>query len=498
MYILANSCRVLTCIALLVFSTMCWAQGATATDSAVAEKEEIKLGDRPVYRGKLPSLASLNIRDAILEEVYSGLTKPWAMEFISANEMILTEIGGKLFRYQLDNNEITEITGLPEIATDQLQTGLLDIEIHPDFESNQKIYFSYVISDEKTRKYYLTVVTSAVLQGNALVDLQEIVRSGPFGWSPSNFGGALEFDADGYLYISIGDRSEHQLAQIGDRLEGKILRLHDDGGVPDNNPFVNDDLIDDRIYALGVRNPQGLHFDATYGRLFESDHGPMGGDEVNIIEAGRNYGWPIATYGKNYTTASIGEGSHKAGMEQPLFYYVPSEALSPITVYRGEMFDEWDGHILVGVLRGKHVSKLDIDGRVIRSEYPFLSEIRDRIRDVKVASDGSIFVLAQKGTLYRLFRPPQTEFQPEPARGEQVYQMACAGCHDVGADNAPKLGVRADWENVLKQSISDTYKHTIEGYNDMPPRGLCNLCNDDHLRITVDYMLEQARNQTID
>ena len=495
MSIITHTTRILSCTVLLFSSALCWAQGQAPVDSEASGKEEIKLGDRPAYLGKLPSLASLNIRDAILEEVYSGLTKPWAMEFLSDDELLITEIDGKLFRYQISSKKLTEISGLPEIATEQLQTGLLDVEIHPDFESNQKIYFSYVISDEKTRKYYLTVVARAILQANALVEVQEIVRSGPFGWSPSNFGGALEFDTEGYLYISIGDRSEHQLAQMGDRLEGKILRLHDDGSVPDDNPFVDDSNIDNRIYAFGVRNPQGLHFDETYGQLFESDHGPMGGDEVNIIEAGRNYGWPIATYGKNYTSASIGEGSHKKGMEQPLFYYVPSEALSPITVYRGEMFDDWDGHILVGVLRGKHISKLDIDDRVIRSEYPFLNEIRDRIRDVKVASDGSIYVLAQKGSIYRLFRPPATEFQQEPTRGEQVYQMACAGCHDVGADNAPKLGVADDWKKIMKQPLNRTYKHTIEGYKSMPERGLCNICSDEHLRITVDYMLEQVAGQ---
>ena len=260
-----------------VFSSSVLAQGQVEITPTESASEEQKLGDRPPYKGDLPSLASLNIRDAHLEEVLTGLTKPWAMEFLSDDELIITEIGGKLYRYGLKAKKLTEISGLPKIATDQLQTGLLDVEIHPEFGSNRRIYFSYVVSDEKTGKYYLTAVAAATLEDNQLSGLREILRAGPYGWSPSNFGGALEFDTDGYLYVSIGDRSEHELAQQGDRLEGKILRLHDDGRVPSDNPFVGDDAVDDRIYALGVRNPQGLHFDDKTGYLFESDHGPMGG-----------------------------------------------------------------------------------------------------------------------------------------------------------------------------------------------------------------------------
>ncbi len=446
---------------------------------------------------KLWSLPALNISDATLEVMVSGLTYPWAFEFLSQNELIITELSGNLLRYDLESKTLRQISGLPEIAVDTEQSGLLDVEIHPDFVNNKRIYFSYVAKDQDTGRFFLTAVASGILDDDQLLNSEQILAAGPFGWSPSNFGGALEFDADGFLYVAIGDRSEHMFAQHGDRLQGKILRLNDDGSTPGDNPFVDDPNVDDRIYALGVRNPQGLHFDSQSGMLYESEHGPKGGDEVNIITAGANYGWPEITYGQKYPDVGIGEigqaGTHLAGMEQPLFYYLPSEAVSPIITYRGEMFSDWDGHLLIGTLKGKHISKLDVDGTTVRSEYPILKEINGRIRDIKIAHDGSIYILSQTGTLYRLFRTPPDTPVVETDKGEMIYGWACSGCHDTGADDAPRLNVRSEWKQIENQPLELTYSHVIEGYLDMPARGLCSICTDDHLRSTVDYMLEQVQ-----
>jgi len=462
-------------------------------------KKEPAQAPPPPFQGEVHSLALLNIRDASMEVVLTGLEHPWAFEFLNPNEVIITELAGRLLRYRIDTGTLVSIDGLPEIATDTEQSGLLDVELHPDFASNQRIYFSYVSRDEKPTNFRLTAVQSAILQEDHLLDSKQILAAKPFDWSPSNFGGALEFDAAGFLYVSIGDRSEHHYAQDGHRLQGKILRLHDDGSTPKDNPFVKDPDVDDRIYALGVRNPQGLHFDLQTGILFESEHGPMGGDEVNRIFAGANYGWPAISYGKNYVEGGLGEvglsGTHKQGMEQPLFYYLPSIAVSVIEVYRGKMFGEWEGHLLVGTLKRKNIRKLDLDGEVIRADYPILKEVKGRIRDLKVADDGSIYILSQTGTLFRLFRTAS----PTPAKktndAEMIYDLVCSACHDTGADQAPVLSARESWSEIAKQPLELTYKHVIEGYNAMPARGLCNICTDEHLQSTVDYMFEKVRAQ---
>ena len=459
-------------------------------------------GQPPPYRGDLPSLAAVNQRDARLDVVIAGLKQPWAFEFISDDEILINEFPGSMQHLRLSDRRLTAIANVPAVANDTAQSGLLDLALHPDFARNRRIYFSYVITDEATGKYRKTVVDTALLDNHELVDVQRIVAGDPWGWSPSNFGGALAFDDESYLYVTIGDRSDAAIAQMGDKLPGKLLRLHDDGKVPADNPFVADAAIDDRIYALGLRNAQGLYFDAPSGVLFAAEHGPMGGDEVNIMRAGGNYGWPEITYGKSYTTASISDDTHRAGMLQPIFYYLPSEAISPLVVYRGDMFPEWDGDVLVGALKGKHVSKLDYDNRdaassdsgIVRSEYPILTEINERVRDLKVDQQGAVYILTQPGKLYRLWREKETSAaQKKTLPGAAVYDVVCSGCHAVGANAAPRLSQPQQWQRVLQQPAELTYKHVIEGYRDMPERGLCYQCSDAELIATTDYMLEQVK-----
>ncbi len=467
------------------------ATGAWAA-SANGETPDTGSGVPPAYEGALKSLAALNVRDAVLETRLDGLARPWAFEFVDATRVLITELHGRLLVADLETGSTTGITGVPEFVTGHEQTGLLDVALYPDFAQSRRIVFSYVEADPGTGRYYTPVIAAGRLADDQLVDRVTLLRVTPYGWSPSNFGGALAFGPDGRLYVSIGDRSEDGLAQRGDRLEGKILRLEPDGGTPPDNPFVDDPAVDDRVFALGVRNVQGLVFDPGTGQLYAAEHGPLGGDEINRIVAGANYGWPVITYGRNYSTAPMGEGTHREGMQQPLFYYLPSEAISPLEIYQGAMFDEWQGDLLVGALKGRHVSKLDLDGDVVRSEYPLLGELGARVRDIKAHPDGSIYVLLQNGALVRLFRDGSA---PAPATGGapgEIYALVCAGCHDTGAESAPGLDESARWKLIDQQPREAIYRRVIEGFGAMPARGLCNLCTDDHLRATVDYMLERG------
>jgi len=440
----------------------------------------------------LQTLAAVNITNAHLRPVLDGLVRPRAFEFLDERRLLVTQMDGQLLLVDLDSGQRTPVAGVPEVASEQEQTGLLDVEIHPDFANNALVYLSYVTRDPAAPSYYRTDVARARLVEGRLEDLTVILRADPYGWAPSNFGGAMEFDAAGKLYVSIGDRGEHELGQRGDRLEAKVLRLNDDGSVPADNPFLDDPAVDDRIYAIGLRNAQGLFFDRETGLLFESEHGPLGGDEVNIVEAGANYGWPVVTYGNSYDARRMGEGTHKPGMRQPIFYYLPSEAVSPLVRYRGDMFSEWDGHLLVGALKGEHVSKLDVDGTVVRSEYPILRELGGRVRDIKVAGDGSIYFLVQTGHLYRLDRDPPGEAQAPPVDPAEIYAMVCAGCHDNGSYNAPNPAVADDWDAVLAQPLEAVYANMMNGKGDMPARGLCHICSEENLRRTVDLMLQRA------
>ncbi len=232
------------------------ADQAQQTDAA----QQRQSGQPPPYHGDLPSLAAVNQRDARLEVIIDGLQRPWAFEFLNEDEILINEFPGSMQHLRLSDRRLTAIDKVPEVANDSAQSGLLDLALHPDFARNRRIYFSYVITDEATGKYRKTVVDTAILDGFELVDVQRIVAGDPWGWSPSNFGGALAFDDESYLYVTVGDRSDAAIAQMGDKLPGKLLRLHDDGTVPADNPFVADAAMDDRIYALGLRKCPGAVF----------------------------------------------------------------------------------------------------------------------------------------------------------------------------------------------------------------------------------------------
>lgn len=474
-----------------ILFALCGCSAVAAAGNRTEDPQLAAVAQPAAYQGELKSLAAINLKEARLDLVVGGLTYPWAMEFLDDTQLLISEIGGRLVRLEIASGALHPVEGLPPVVTAHDQTGLLDLALHPDFANNRLLYFSFVEADAESGRYYRLAVNRARLVDDKLLDQQRLLSVEPYLWSPSNFGGALAFDNDALFYVSVGDRSESIFAQQGKRLHGKILRLRDDGSIPADNPFIGDSRFDERIYALGVRNPQGLYFDAPSGRMFEAEHGPMGGDEVNLIQKGKNYGWPTVTYGLDYTGEAISARGNHQGFEQPLFYYLPSEAVSPIVVYRGTLFPEWEGDLLVGALKGQHVSRLDLDGTVVRSEYPILGEIGGRIRDVKVASDGSVFVLSQAGGLYRLRREPVAA-QPPTFDAPLLYRSICAGCHDSGAYGAPRPAIAEQWAPILAQPRDTTYRSVIHGKGAMPARGLCDFCNDHQLRLTIDYMLDLA------
>lgn len=483
-----------------------------------------KLGIVKPYTGSLTSLSLLNIRDAKLERILPPLDYPWAFEFINSGEILLTQNNGNLLRINLASGEKAQIKGLPEIGSGFDQIGLMDVELHPEFSSNGRLYLSFAKPNPLAPKYHMTEVVTGILRGNEIFELQTLINGDHYGWAASNFGGALAFDNKNHLYISIGDRGNEILSVVGDRLEGKILRLQDDGSTPDDNPFVGLEGYDPRVYAIGVRNAQGLFFDALTGQLLEAEHGPLGGDEINIIEAGKNYGWPQVSYGNNYSTVKpIGAGTHLEGVEQPVFYFLPSIATSKLMLYRGDMFKEWDGDIFVAALKGEHIAKLDFDTGIVRSSRAILGEVKGRIRDIKQAPDNSIYILSQTSGLYRLFREAPAASEPSmssaksnppkgpasstkdkaslkpsaaprtgPHPGQQYYNLVCAGCHDDGSMGAPLLGNYEQWKSIIRQPRKLTRDHVMNGYNAMPERGLCFSCSEFGLMQIVDYMFEQA------
>jgi glucose/arabinose dehydrogenase len=465
-------------------------------------EEDRGAGQPSPYCGELQTMAAVNIREAKLEVVVDGFKYPWAFEFLNENEVIVTEFRGVLIRVNLETGKKTVIKGLPEMEVGKGQRGLNDIALHPRFHENGLIYFSYAMKndDDPEGNLYASAVARARLVGDRLEDAETIFVAEPYSSSPSNFGGALEFDKTGRLLFGIGDRSLKEQSQIPTVFIGKIVRLTDSGGVPEDNPFVGDTSgVRPEIFVLGVRNPQGLVYDAERDVIFETEHGPMGGDEVNVIVAGKNYGWPTITYGMDYIYSKTGIGAAAEGLEQPLYFYLPSRAISPITVYRGAMFEEWDGDLLVGALRGRSVSRLKVVDGAVKSEMQILDELDDRVRDIKVAQDGAIWILTQAdGALYRLSRDrmavqqQKTAMIPGKRTGEQIYGLICSSCHSRNIDDVPPLKDAQAWRTRLAKGRNVLYQNTFDGMGAMPPRGFCEDCTDEELRSAVDFILAQT------
>lgn len=340
-----------------------------------------------------------------LVTVAGGLVHPWGLAFLPDGRLLVTERAGRMRIVSAQGEVGPPLQGLPEVDA-RAQGGLLDVALDPRFADNRWVYWSY--SEPGPGRSNGTSVARGRLQGDRLEDVQVIFRQAPKLASAAHFGSRLVFARDGRLFVTTGDRLFHrELAQKLDNLVGKVVRIEADGQVPPDNPFVRTPGARPEIWSLGHRNPQGAALHPVSGALWTHEHGPEGGDEVNLTEAGHNYGWPVITYGVDYGSGKrIGEGTARAGMEQPLTYWVPSIGPSGMAFLTSDRYPGWKGNLFVGALRGQMLVRLELDGtRVVKEERLPLNDI-GRIRDVRQGPDGWLYLLTDQadGRIVRVER----------------------------------------------------------------------------------------------
>lgn len=329
-----------------------------------------------------------------IRTVVGGLRKPWGVAFLPNGGILVTERAGALRVINDGRLQQEPVSGLPEIR-EKGQGGLLGIALHPDYGNNGWIYLSYA---NKGRGGYGTEVLRGKLSGNRLIDSEVIFRAFPKSGGGRHFGSRLVFARDGTLYISLGDRGEKNSAQVLSDHRGSLIRVNDDGSLPQDNPFIRrSSEVRPEIYTYGNRNMQGMAIHPESGLIWTHEHGPQGGDEVNIMRSGRNYGWPVITYGVNYGIGTkIGEGTHKQGMEQPAYKWVPSIAPSGMTFYTGDKFPGWKGSLFVGSLKFELLIRLQLNGEEVTGEERLLKNKFGRIRDVVQGPDGYLYLLTDE------------------------------------------------------------------------------------------------------
>ena len=331
-----------------------------------------------------------------------GLQNPWSIAFLPDGRMLVTEREGRLRIVSKDFKlDPKPVEGLPEIVASG-QGGLFDVAIHPQFDKNGWIYWAY---NAPGPGGWGTAMARGKLDGYRMTNVQVLFSMEPKTRAGHHFGGRIVFDGKGFVYLTLGDRGDMPRAQKLDDHAGSVIRLHDDGRVSADNPFVNRTGAKPEKFTLGNRNMQGAALHPQTGELWTHEHGPQGGDEINVMRAGRNYGWPVISFGVNYGIGTrIGEGNSKPGMEQPLHYWVPSIAPSGMAFYTGEKFPNWKGNLLVGALRDEMLVRLELDGEKIVREERLLKGQIGRIRDVRVGPDGFVYLLTdeREGGVVRL------------------------------------------------------------------------------------------------
>jgi len=322
------------------------------------------------------------------EIIVDDLTIPWGFEFLPDNSMLITEKEGKLIHFK--NGKKSIVKGLPNIKAVG-QGGLLDIKLHPNFADNGWIYISYASADGIGQGAN-TALMRCKLENNSLVQKQLLYKASPNSTKGQHFGSRIEFDNDGYLYFSVGDRGNRDVNPQNVELDGgKVYRLHDDGRIPDDNPLVGKSTAKKAIYSYGHRNPQGMAKHPETGEIWTHEHGPQGGDEINIIKAGKNYGWPLISYGINYNGTTFTEHTSLPGMEQPLHYWDPSIAPSGMAFITSDIYPEWKGNLLVGSLKFQYLNRCVLRNNKVIKEEKILEGL-GRVRSVNQGPDGYIYV----------------------------------------------------------------------------------------------------------
>jgi len=375
--------------------------------SLVVYIREVRGGGNPPvgHPGLPPGPAALESEHHAfrLETLAAGLDTPWGIDFLPDGRLLFTDRVGLLRSVVDDALDPVVIGGLPAVRVKQ-DAGLMDVAVHPDYATNGWIYLSFVEPGGTEAGASTTRVIRARLRGNRLVDQESIFQAPPelYWANDTHFGSRFIFDSQGYLYYSIGDRGRRELAQDLSSPYGKLHRVHDDGRPPADNPFVATPGALKTIWTYGHRNPQGLAFHPVTGELWEAEHGPRGGDELNVIVKGHNYGWPVVTGGIDYDGTAISTISAKEGMEPPVLQWTPTIAPAALVFYEGDRFPNWTHHLFMTTLSGQHLRRLEVSGRRVTHQEVLLREF-GRVRDVAIGPDGYLYLaLNAPGRIARL------------------------------------------------------------------------------------------------
>ena len=337
-----------------------------------------------------------------VETYAEGLKAPWGMAFLPDGRMLVTERPGNLRIVETDGTVSGPIGGVPAVCACG-QGGMMDVQLHPDYEENGWLYLAYSDRKEGRSREGFTAVMRARLDGMQLVDQEDIYKAPQdlYAREGRHWGARIVFDEAGYLYFTIGDRGRRSDAQRLSVPNGKVHRLHDDGRIPEDNPFVDTPGAVASIWSYGHRNPQGMDRHPETGALWATEHGPRGGDELNHVRKGLNYGWPVITYGRNYSGTKITDLTEKEGMEQPAHHWTPSIAVCGIGFYDGDVFPDWKNNLFVTSLKFNHVQRFVLDGMTVTS-HEVLLKPGSRPRDIITGPDGYLYIAIEAGKIVRL------------------------------------------------------------------------------------------------
>ena len=335
-----------------------------------------------------------------LQPVIDGLGIPWGLAFISDAEIIITERGGKIRLVNIETGKLRALKGTPAVLADG-QGGMLDVAVPPDFQPGDWIYFTFVRDKDGEG---VTVLARARLQGDQLVSWQDLLETQSATDTTRHFGSRITFDEAGHVYFGVGDRGVRPTAQDLTNHNGTVMRLTRDGKIPKDNPYINQKDALPAIWSYGHRNPQGIAYDFINRRLWVIEHGPRGGDEINLVLPGRNYGWPVISYGKEYwSPLQVGEGTEREGMEQPVKQYTPSIAPGSLLLYTGQAFPDWKGNLFSGALKLRHLNRVVINtqGQAVAEER-LLEDLDERIRALTQSPQGWIYFSTDSGKLFAI------------------------------------------------------------------------------------------------
>lgn len=334
-----------------------------------------------------------------VDSVISRSDVVWGFDFLPDGKVIFTERGGVMGILDPKTKTAINLKNVPKVHSAG-QGGLLDVRVHPDFAKNNLIFFTY---SEPVGEQSTTALAKAELKGNELVNVKKLFTAWKQNSHDHHYGSRIVFDGKGHIFFTVGDRGQQEKAQEIDYHQGKVLRINEDGSIPKDNPFANAPGAKPEIWSIGHRSPQGLYYDTAKDELWETEMGPRGGDEINLVERKKNYGWPIATYGREYHGPKIADGK-KAGTEQPLSYWVPSISPSAMTFYSGTTMTEWKNNLFLACLGDQHIRRLVMDGKKVVKQEELLKDLDWRFRNIRTGSDGNLWFSTDEGVIGRLVR----------------------------------------------------------------------------------------------